>query len=148
MQFHPSKCQVVRVTNKPKPIQASYNIHGMTLEEVSSVKYLGLHVDKKLMKSKENFRIAVDAVNASVDQVYEAFKSPKKTINSDEVTDYIPFFDPEEHNNYPMFQVQDDNLLRRADLENLSDSTTTSHWTGIGTLIKVRYFYNPRQPAI
>ena len=34
MQFHPSKCQVVRVTDKRKPIQASYNIHGMTLEEV------------------------------------------------------------------------------------------------------------------
>ena len=48
MQFHPSKCLVVRVTNKRKPIQASYNIHGMTFEEVSSAKYLGLHVDKKL----------------------------------------------------------------------------------------------------
>ena len=48
MQFHPSKCQVVCVTNKRKPIQATYNIHGMTLEEVPSAKYLGLHVDKKL----------------------------------------------------------------------------------------------------
>ena len=48
MQFHPSKCQVVQVTNKRKPIAATYNIHGMVLEEVPSAKYLGLHIDKKL----------------------------------------------------------------------------------------------------
>ena len=29
MQFHPFKCQVVRVTNKRKPIAAAYNIHAM-----------------------------------------------------------------------------------------------------------------------
>ena len=48
MQFHPSKCQVVHVTNKCKPIAAAYNIHGMVLEEVPSAKYLGLHIVKKL----------------------------------------------------------------------------------------------------
>ena len=56
MQFHPSKCQVVRVTNKREPITASYTIHGETLEEVKSAKYLGLNVDNKL-----NFNTHVDA---------------------------------------------------------------------------------------
>jgi hypothetical protein len=55
MQFHPSKCQVVRVTNKRTPFPATYTIHGQTLEEVSSAKYLGLNVDSKL-----NFNTHVD----------------------------------------------------------------------------------------
>ena len=56
MEFHPSKCQVVRVTNKRKPIDASYSIHGETLEIVPSAKYLGLLVDSKL-----SFNAHVDA---------------------------------------------------------------------------------------
>ncbi|XP_072018350.1 uncharacterized protein [Amphiura filiformis] len=55
MQFHPAKCQVVRVTKKRQPITFSYSIHGITLEEVSSAKYLGLHIDNKL-----NFNDHVD----------------------------------------------------------------------------------------
>ncbi len=55
MQFHPSKCQVVRITHKRKPVITSYHIHGQVLEEVSSAKYLGLNVDSKL-----NFNAHVD----------------------------------------------------------------------------------------
>ena len=57
MQFHPSKCQVIRVTHKRCPVATSYNIHGQTLDEVSSAKYLGLNIDNKL-----NFNTHVDAV--------------------------------------------------------------------------------------
>ena len=32
MEFHPGKCQVIRVTNKVGPILGSYNIHGVTLQ--------------------------------------------------------------------------------------------------------------------
>lgn len=48
MKFHPSKCQVVNVTNKRNPISTAYIIHGETLESVPSAKYLGLSVDAKL----------------------------------------------------------------------------------------------------
>ena len=38
MEFNPSKCQTLRVTLKHKPVEASYMIHGQTLELVESAK--------------------------------------------------------------------------------------------------------------
>ena len=57
MQFHPSKCQVIRITKKRHPIIFPYQVHGTTLEVVSSAKYLGLHVDSHL-----NFNQHVDVI--------------------------------------------------------------------------------------
>ena len=48
MQFNASKCQVLRVTLKRKPVAASYTISGQTLEEVDSAKLLGVDIDSKL----------------------------------------------------------------------------------------------------
>lgn len=42
MEFHPAKCQVLRVTKKRKTINAKYTIHGHTLEVVPHAKYLGV----------------------------------------------------------------------------------------------------------
>jgi hypothetical protein len=56
MEFHPSKCQVIHITNKRKPLICSYNIHGHPLEVVNSAKYLGVHIDSKL-----TFNAHVDA---------------------------------------------------------------------------------------
>ena len=44
------------MTNKRNPIDGQYNIHGHPLENVSSAKYLGVHIDKNL-----NFNSHVDA---------------------------------------------------------------------------------------
>ena len=55
MEFHPSKCQTLRVTNKRKQILGLYNIHGHDLKLVSSAKYLGINIDQKL-----NFNSHVD----------------------------------------------------------------------------------------
>ena len=50
MKFHPDKCTVLRViiTNKKKIIDAKYQLHGHTLESVTSAKYLGLTFPNKL----------------------------------------------------------------------------------------------------
>ena len=48
MEFHPGKCQVIRITNKTIPIIGSYNIHGVILQFYKSVKYLGVTIDSKL----------------------------------------------------------------------------------------------------
>ncbi len=57
MEFNPSKCQLLRVTNKRNPIVAQYSIHGQILECVESAKYLGVSIDSKL-----NFNSHVDAI--------------------------------------------------------------------------------------
>ena len=48
MEFHPGKCQVIQITNKLKPINYIYNIHGINLQKFDSVKYLGVTIDSNL----------------------------------------------------------------------------------------------------
>ena len=58
MEFNPSKCQMLRVTLKRQPVEASYTVHGQALEAVSEAKYLGVVIDSKL-----NFNSHVDSVS-------------------------------------------------------------------------------------
>ena len=48
MSFHPSKCQVLRVTNKKKELESSYSIRGHPLEVVNSAKYLGVTISNNM----------------------------------------------------------------------------------------------------
>ena len=48
MEFHTSRCQVISMTNKVKPIIGKYQIHDHILEQVHCAKYLGIYVDSKL----------------------------------------------------------------------------------------------------
>lgn len=98
-------------------------------------------------ESEGKITIALYAVQASVNQVYDAFLYPEKDVDSSVVTDNMPFVDPNEKINYPMFQVKDGKLLRRADLSNLSDPTTKSNWSGWKTILEARS-YEPRGSAI
>ena len=57
MEFHTSKCQVISITNKVKPIIGKYQIHYHILEQVNCAKYLGIYIDSKL-----TFNTHVDAI--------------------------------------------------------------------------------------
>ena len=48
IKFHPDKCNVLQVTNRRTPIPTSYNLHGHTLEAVTSAKYLGVTIQNNL----------------------------------------------------------------------------------------------------
>ena len=48
MEFHPDKCQLLRVTNKQKIIQAEYTIHNQKLTQANQAKYLGVKLNGKL----------------------------------------------------------------------------------------------------
>ena len=53
MEFHADKCQVLRISNKLKPIEGTYNIHGTPLKLFTSVKYLGITLDSNLNWSEQ-----------------------------------------------------------------------------------------------
>ena len=52
MEFHPGKCQVLKITNKQHPINKEYNIHGVILKLENFAKYLGITIDSKLNWNK------------------------------------------------------------------------------------------------
>ena len=49
MNFHPEKCQVIRIcTNKRFRRETTYTLHGHILEAVESAKYLGVTIGEDL----------------------------------------------------------------------------------------------------
>ena len=53
MEFHPGKCQLLKVTNKKDPIPTNYTIHDTPLLETDSAKYLGVAIDNNLNWRKQ-----------------------------------------------------------------------------------------------
>ncbi|XP_068698869.1 uncharacterized protein [Montipora foliosa] len=98
-------------------------------------------------KSKDNLRIAVEAVQNSVNQVYEAYRNPGKVLDPAVVIDLVPFVDQEEPNNTPLFQVKDGKLHRRSDVYNLQSKKTTTNWWG-PTTAALLLVYDPKNSAI
>ena len=48
MQFKPSKCNIICISNKQSPPQGTYFFCGPKLEQVDSASYLGITVNSKL----------------------------------------------------------------------------------------------------
>ena len=48
MEFHPGKCQKLKITNKSNSLDFQYFIHGTPISETDSAKYLGVVIDSKL----------------------------------------------------------------------------------------------------
>jgi hypothetical protein len=117
------------------------NKYGLRVKNVRGEKWLAYGDGMFLNEENEDARrIAVAAVQKSVDQVFESFLHPEETPNADLVTNYIPVLDAEEKNNYPMFQVIDGKVRRRSDLNNLGDSETVDDWIALTTIYKLRSY--------
>ena len=99
-------------------------------------------------KSKDNLELVSEAVKKSVDQVYEAYEHPTKLLDTKVVTDLIPFVDHEEKNNFPMFQVKDKKIHKRADINDLQDPKTVTDWWGLTTVVNAFLTYKPQNSAI
>ena len=48
MRFQPVKCNMMQLTKKHNKIQASYTLEGTVLENVESIKYLGVTITSYL----------------------------------------------------------------------------------------------------
>ena len=48
MEFNPSKCKLLIVTNRVKPVQHCYKMHAIYLENIVQEKYLGVILHRKL----------------------------------------------------------------------------------------------------
>ena len=48
MEFHPAKCNILRITKKKSKVIYPYSLHGHTLKEVKSAKYLGITISDDL----------------------------------------------------------------------------------------------------
>ena len=120
----------LRVTNKRGDKWIAYG-DGMLLKE----------------ESRDNLKIVAEAVQRSVDQVYQAYTNPTKPLDPAVVTDLIPFVDQEERNNFPLFQLKDGKLHRRSDISDLQDKETITNWWGLTTLLMLE-FYKPENTAI
>ena len=83
MQFHPEKCQVLRVTKKTKTntIDASYTLHGHTLEVVDHVKYLGVTISGDLRWDKHISNV-VNKANSTLAVLKRNVRVPSQSVKS------------------------------------------------------------------
>lgn len=96
MEFHPGKCNILRITKKRSIVKYDYKLHGRTLESVSDAKYLGLtisddtswnkHIDKTTAKGnqrlgflKRNLKINSKDIKA---QAYKSLVRPTLEYSS------------------------------------------------------------------
>ena len=91
MRFNPDKCELIRITNKRKTINATYLIHNVQLKQTKRAKYLGLtfsytlplnsHIEtitKKANKSTAFLRRNLSTCQMKVrDTCYRTFVRPR-----------------------------------------------------------------------
>ena len=81
MQFNVNKCPVLSVTNKLNRIPPNYTLHGHSLEEVQSAKYLGVEISSSLNWSKHVSSITAKA-NQTGGFVYRNLKGCPTTVQT------------------------------------------------------------------
>ena len=64
MDFNPSKCEVLHITNKRNPVDSEYHLHGVQLGVTKAGKYLGVTISPNLTWNK-HIDIAVKKANGS-----------------------------------------------------------------------------------
>ena len=82
MEFHPNKCQVLRVTKKTSPAtDIPYSLHGHTLEVVDDTKYLGVTISGDLNWDK-HINTILNKANSTLAVLKRNIKIPSKNVKS------------------------------------------------------------------
>jgi len=82
MEFHPQKCQLLRVTNKRIFIKGDYHIHNILLKETASAKYLGVTIDSKLL-FKDQFTGTIRKANNILAFLKRNFNNCPQSVKDD-----------------------------------------------------------------
>ena len=61
MEFHPAKCNVLRITRKKSKVIYPYTLHNHILDEVDSAKYLGVNLANDMSWNKHVDKVASKA---------------------------------------------------------------------------------------
>ena len=77
MEFHPAKCNIIRITRKHNKIAFPYQLHGHTLTDVPSAKYLGVTITEDLTWNKH-----IEKISASANRKLGFLKRNIKTKDS------------------------------------------------------------------
>ena len=80
MQFNPSKCNIICISNKQGPPQQQYFFCGSKLEQVDSASYLGITVNSKLKWSEHISSISSKASQSLGPVSYTHLTLPTKRI--------------------------------------------------------------------
>jgi len=57
MEFNPSKCEFLQITNKRNPVIYHYFINDTVIQQVAHAKYLGVIIDEKLSWNEHILKI-------------------------------------------------------------------------------------------
>jgi hypothetical protein len=86
MSFNAKKCIVIRITPKNKQVrQTSYKLHGHTLDNVESSKYLGVTIDNNLSWDRHTDNIACKG-NKMLGFIRRNLKDCTKPVKSEAYT--------------------------------------------------------------
>ena len=61
MNFNPTKCNVIKITRKRKPLDFPYLLHGQTFESIDHTKYLGVHLSHDLRWNEHTAKVTTKA---------------------------------------------------------------------------------------
>ena len=88
MQFNPSKCQVIHITRSRSPLPTKYTLHGETLEEVASARYLGVDIANDLSWKTHISRIT-NTANKSLGFLRRNLRTQNSSIRENAYKDIV-----------------------------------------------------------
>ena len=132
MEFNPDKCEVIRISNKRKPIMYPYKLHGTELNSAETAKYLGVTISKDL-----NWKSHIENVSAKASNTLKFIKRNvqtnnqklKETAYNTYVRPQLEYCAPVWHPWQQKFSAKIERVQRAAARYVLNDYSTTSSVT-------------------
>ena len=88
MKFHPDKCTVLTISNKKTQLKKQYILHGRTLNQVTSSKYLGVTISSDLKWEKHISNICQKA-NTTIGFLKRNLNIPNSSIKEKAYTSLV-----------------------------------------------------------